>query len=300
MLLTSTTDSIDVVLGATATTNQLHLISSYNNSTASSVTPAKTVTVTNDTTPVNLVPAPSSGDSRQLRYASIFNADTVSATVTVRNNFNGTTRNVISTLLHVNDFMQYTHRTGWKVFNMDGQLRNFDYFNTLTDHRAQEFFITANTTGTSTLTSGNTYCGYMGRASGPYNTIVINTVIGTAIGGTVSWAELAIYKGEPSLASGTTMTRLGFIDVAQTFTQGAQNRFFVIPVSGVTPGDGLWCVYGISTTGTSPTMRNANVSDIIGAGFIQTAGNNRPSTNLTLTGTVSTSFAFPQTFWNGL
>jgi len=276
MLLTSTTDSIDVVLGATATMNQLHLISSYNNSTSTSVTPVKTVTVTNNITPVNLVPAPSSGNSRQLRYASIFNADTVPSTVTVRNNFNGTTRNVISTVLQVNDYMQYTHRTGWKVFNMDGQLRNSDYFNTLTDARAQ------------------------GRASGPYNTIIINVVISVAVTGTVSWVELAIYKGTPSLASGTTMTRLGFIDIAQTSTQSGQNRFFVIPVSGVTPGDDLWCVYGVSTTGVGPQLRSMNIADVVGAGFIQTAGSNRPSTSLTLTGTVSSSFTFPQTFWNGL
>ena len=152
MLLTSTTDSIDVVLGASVTTNQLQLVSSYTNTSSTAVTPAKTTTVTNNTTAVNLVPAPSSGISRQLRYASIFNSDTRPATVTIRYNFNGTTRVVLTTVLQVNDYIQYTHKTGWKVFNMNGQLRNVNYFNTISEIRSQEFLLFgANTTTTTTL-----------------------------------------------------------------------------------------------------------------------------------------------------
>lgn len=301
MLLTSTTDSIDVVLGANVTTNQLQLISSYTDTTSVGVTPGKRTTVTNNTTAVNLVSAPSSGVSRQLRYASIFNSDSRPATVTIRYNFNSTTRIVLTTVLQVNDYIQYTHRTGWKVFNMNGQLRNVNNFNTISEVRSQEFLLFIGvTTNVTTLSTGNTYCGYLGKATGPYNTVAINNNIITAIGATISWFELAIYKGTPSLNTSVTLTRLGFVDISQTSTQGGQNRVFMIPVSGVTPGDDLWAVYGVSTTGTAPTYRAADVADNISAGFIQTAGNNRPSTTLTLTGTVSTTFTFPQTYWNGI
>lgn len=301
MQVVNTTDKIEMVLGANVTTNQLHINASYNQISSTAVTPVKISTTSNNTTAVDIVPAPSSGNQNQLRYCNIFNSDNVPATVMVRTNYNGTTRNAISTLLYVNDYIQYTPKTGWKVFNMNGQLRNFNYFNTYTDVRAQEFYLmTTSTNNSFTLTSGNTYCGYIGRATGPYNTIVVNQVITLAIGGTISWAELAIYRGTPSLGSAVNLTRLGFIDIAQSLSVAGQNRWWNIPVSGVIPGDDLWAVYGISTTGTSPSLRAADIADNVGAGFIQTAGNNRPSTNLTLTGSISTSNTFPHFYWNGI
>jgi hypothetical protein len=301
MIITGTSDDIELVLGANVATNQLHINASYAIVSSTSITPARVATTSNNTTAVNIVPSPSSGNQHQLKYCNIFNSDSVPATVTIRTNYNGTTRIALSTVLHVNDYIQYTQKTGWKVFNMSGQLRNRDSFNTLADVRAQEFYLNTNVTTTATtLTSGNTYCGYLGRATGPYTEITVNNVTTTAITATVSWAELAIYKGTPSLGAGTTLTRLGFVDISQALTQAGQNRWFIVPVTGVVPGDDLWCVYGILTSGTSPALRAAAIADTIGAGFVQTAGNNRPSTTLTLTGTLSTTNTFPSTYWNAI
>ena len=312
MLLTATTDKVEVIIGATGV-NPLHMVSSYNDTTSTSVTPTKTVTIiggaTGSTGPVNLMPAPASGRQRSLRYASIFNSDTVSATVTVRTNYNGSIRNAISTVLQVNEYLQYTYRTGWKAFDVNGAIKVQNNFNSMTDIRAQELFLTATSTAATTYGTPNTYCTYLGKATGPYTYILVNYVVTTAISGTVSWAEMSIYKGKPSLGTGTTLTRLGWIDCATNWLQSGQNRWTTIPVGGtagatgaiVSAGDDIWLVVGVNTTTASvPTFRSADVADNIGAGFIQTAGNNRPSTSPTLVGTISTTQTGMQSFWNGI
>jgi hypothetical protein len=300
MLLASSTDKIEIVLGANVTTNQLQFIASYNNISSTAVTPAKNVGLTNNTTAVDLVPSPAGSDERQLRWCSIFNSDSVASSVTVRINFNGTTRTVFSTILQVNEYIQYTHRTGWKVFDVNGAIKVQNNFNAMTDIRAQEFFQTTASTSNVTYSSPNTYCTYLGKSTGPYNSILVNFVVNVAITGTVSWAEMAIYKGKPSLGTGTTLTRLGVSNIAQTLTQTGQNRWVTVPVTGVAQGDDIWLVVGVNTTGTSPAFRMADRADVIGAGFIQTAGNNRPSTTLTLTGSISTTVNGMQSFWNGI
>lgn len=297
MLISATTDRIEVVLSASVTTNQLHIISSYNDSTSSAVTPTKTVTVTNNTTAVNMVPAPSAGSSRQLRYANIFNSDTAPATVTVRTNYNGTVRNVMTVTLYPNDYMQYTHRVGWKVFSFNGQMKNASNCIVVSDLGSQVFFHTNSTTASTTIGSGN-FCGYLGKATGPYSTIILLCTV--LASGTLSpWFEIGIYKGTPSLGANVTLTRVAWQDVSGTFAQVGQYRWLHIPVSDISPGDNLWFVLSLGS-GASVTMRSATVPDDVGAGFIQTTAALRLSLNSTLSCSLQSGVTLPAVFWNAL
>jgi len=298
MLLTATTDKIEIVLGANVTSRQLEFISSYNDNTTASVTPSRTVSVTNNTTAVDLVPAPSSGVSRQLRWASIYNSDSAPSTVTIRINYNGTTRIVLVTTLQIGEYIQYTHRTGWKVFDCNGSLKTTDYFSDNTNTWLAEYNLTAGTISGLSLGT-TTYCVYLGRATGAYRYVCLGYRITTAAA-TVTWAELAVYKGRPSIGLGANLTRCGVYDAASLWTRSANTNYTTaIPVTGINAGDDIWAVIGNSAV-TSINIPGTSIQDNISAGFLQTAASNRPSLSPTLTGTVAGGAVVPFFLWWGI
>ena len=100
IILTQTTDKIQVKLGGTVSTNQLHCYSVFRDTTTTGITPSRNVVLTNNTTAVDLVGSPSSSTQRNVEYLNVYNADTSSATVTFLFNYNGTTYEInVATLL---------------------------------------------------------------------------------------------------------------------------------------------------------------------------------------------------------
>ncbi len=119
MIITGTSDKIQFKLGSTAAT-ELPFTVDYNNYTATGVTLVSNNGTSNDTTAVDLVPSPSSGQQNELRYCSIFNADSSSETVIVQV-FDGTnTRVVFRATLGVGDTLQYQLEKGWEVLDSLG------------------------------------------------------------------------------------------------------------------------------------------------------------------------------------
>lgn len=295
MVVTATTNSIDVVLGAAVATNQPHICASYNQVSSTTITPVKNITVTNGTSAVNIVPSPSSGNQHQLRYCNIFNTDTSAVTVTVRMNYNGTTRNVISLTLQVNESLQYTHRTGWKSFDMNGSLKislnNVNSNNPL----PPPFSITASAAGAYTIST--TQAIYMGRATGNHKNIMVGLNL-TNNGAGFTWAEAAIYRGSPAIGTATSLTRMGFVDIVSNFLSANGVRNILIPVSGINAGDDLWFVIGNSAT-TSAQVRANTVPDDISAGFVLSATTSRPSTNSTLSPSIVTTGNYVRFTWQG-
>lgn len=90
IILTETTDNLQVVLGGAITTNQLQCVASWRDITTTAYTPGRTVTNTNSTTDVNIVPSPLASTQRVVDFFSIYNKDTVLANVTVKFDANGT------------------------------------------------------------------------------------------------------------------------------------------------------------------------------------------------------------------
>jgi hypothetical protein len=275
MQIENTTDKIEVILGSNITTNQLHFNVSYNDITPTSVTPVKNVGITNNTTAVDLVPSPSAGNKRQLKYCNIFNSDSLPAIVTIRINYNGTTRIVLSTTLQINDYIQYTTKSGWKVFNMNGALKLTNAFTAPSELRSAELQLTNATNGSLAIASNNTMAQYIGKATGNYTYITIAPLV---LGGIATgFAEMGIYKGRPSLGSTLTLTRLGYIDATQMISTTGQNQYKMsaIDIKGCQEGDDLWILY--ASSGSAFNLRATSATDDIGAGYIQTCGAARPS-----------------------
>jgi hypothetical protein len=123
IILDATNKSIEAVLAAAITTTQLPITSSYTDITSSAFTPGESDTATNSTTGVTAVAAPAASTQRQIKSISVYNADTVAATVTIRYNNNSTLRTIVKVTLSVGDTLSFLDGIGWSVINTSGQIK---------------------------------------------------------------------------------------------------------------------------------------------------------------------------------
>ena len=117
IVLTETTDNLQVVLGATVTANQLRCMTSWRDITTTAYTPGRTVINTNNTTDVNIVASPAASTQRVVDFISIYNADTAAATVTIKFDANGTEYELFKALIGVQERIEYTDGKGFVVLN---------------------------------------------------------------------------------------------------------------------------------------------------------------------------------------
>lgn len=122
--LTATTKKIQVVLAGAVTTNQLDCFATWRDfitSPAAYVVGSNEV-ATNNTTDVDLVGAPSASHYIVIDYISIYNRDTVAATVTVKIDVSGTEKILWKGSLAVGYKVEFVEGTGWRVLNDSGVL----------------------------------------------------------------------------------------------------------------------------------------------------------------------------------
>src|SRR5882724_997661 len=113
IILDTTTRSLQFVLLSAVSVNQLQFSASYVDITTTGFTPATNTGVSNNTTAVTLAASPAAATQRQIKNVSIFNADTVAATVIVKYNDNGTLRIMMQALLQPNETLQFNAEQGW-------------------------------------------------------------------------------------------------------------------------------------------------------------------------------------------
>lgn len=127
IILDTTTRSLEVDLNAVVTTNQLPFVASYvdiNQSTFAMSAMSTNTGASNSTTAVTLVAAPGATTSRQLKYLSIKNSDTVATTLWVQYNDNATLREIWKGTLAVNDTLVYVDSLGWNVLDTNGRIKD--------------------------------------------------------------------------------------------------------------------------------------------------------------------------------
>jgi hypothetical protein len=123
IILSETTDNLQVVLGGTVTTNQLKCFTSWRDRTSTTFVAGRTVAVTNNTTDVNLAAAPASSTQRVIDYISVYNDDTVNATVTIKLDANGTEYILFKTTLATGEKIEYHEGQGFKVIANSGAVK---------------------------------------------------------------------------------------------------------------------------------------------------------------------------------
>ena len=122
MVLSTTTDKIDIVLSSPVAANQLRCVSTHTDVNTKSV--GRTVTLTNNTTDVTLVPAPSANRIRQVDYISVYNQDTANASVTIKYDANGTEYIMWTGVLGAAERLEYLPSEGWNTYTNQGSFKS--------------------------------------------------------------------------------------------------------------------------------------------------------------------------------
>lgn len=121
--LNTTTDKIQVALGATVASSQSVAIAFYREIDSTTFTPGRSYVTTNNTTAVDLVAAPASGYQRMIEHIMIRNADTAAIDVSIIYDANGTDTIIYRATLQVGDQLSYTDGEGWTVLDSSGLIR---------------------------------------------------------------------------------------------------------------------------------------------------------------------------------
>ena len=123
IILSETTDNLEIVLGGSVTTNQLRCMTSWRDRTSTTFVAGRTVTNTNNTTDVNLAAAPAASTQRVIDFISVYNEDTVNAVVTIKLDANGTQYTLCKVTLATTERLQYQEGVGFQVFASTGALK---------------------------------------------------------------------------------------------------------------------------------------------------------------------------------
>ncbi len=118
IILDATTKTLEAKLGGAITTNQLTYVASYIDINQSSIVVTAMSEgdgVTNGATAVTIVAAPGATTTRQLKSLSIQNTDTVSQTVTISLNNNGTKQPIVVQILTTGQSLIYDEANGWTI-----------------------------------------------------------------------------------------------------------------------------------------------------------------------------------------
>jgi hypothetical protein len=222
LILATTTDKIQVLLTSAVTTNQLDCIATYKDiSTTAYSGSSPTLVTTNNTTAVDLVPAPASNVQRIVDFISVYNADTANAIVTIRINRNGSTGVLFKCILSTNELLVYVEGKGWNIHSNSGlskQSLTYDNSNITTNpnYIINSGFQVAQAATSATITAGTA----TPTASLGYP--VVDSWFCYSVGGNPTLAQIA--------GSGNTANRLQLTGAASITSVGIGQRIEAINV----------------------------------------------------------------------
>lgn len=260
MVVNSTNETIELLLGASVATTQADFSCLFDEITPITMTPNETNGSSNNTTAVTIVGSPSSGNVRQVREILVINRDTVAIAVIIRYNNTSITRTLFKATLQAGDCMSYNIETGWKVTDANGLIElSTTNVQPVASMRPSELFLNGGNS-TSSLNAVAPVMS-MGKAQKDYSSITFRYNV-TTLGATITWAEMAVYRlCQPNLI-GTLATwyRLGYADTS-TVWNSTGLKSTTISVPGCRAGDDLYVVFGINAT-TTVVFRGTQIADV--------------------------------------
>lgn len=119
MIFLDSSTNLTIQLGANVATNQARCYASWRDTKTGELTPGFTSVDTNNTTVVNLVPAPAATYTRGIDFITVHNNDTASIAVTI----NVGSRILYRVTLAVNENLQWTDSKGFVVISAAGTVK---------------------------------------------------------------------------------------------------------------------------------------------------------------------------------
>lgn len=117
MYLSSINSKLEIVLAAPVTSAGLLWTTSYQDITSAGMTLPQSSDqgTVNGTTDVTIVPAPSGSTNRQVVLITVFNSDTVPATVIIQEDVSTVNYILTKALLQVGDSLMWSRESGWTI-----------------------------------------------------------------------------------------------------------------------------------------------------------------------------------------
>lgn len=244
-MILDSNDALLVTLSGSPST-EFPVVVSYVDVTSTTGTPAANTTATNGAIPVTFVTAAGGSTFRVVESFSVFNADTATRTVTITFNDGATSRILCKVPLEVGATLSYLRGVGLRIVTQQGQLK----IGQQQRHRSLVVFPVdfdiSSTSGTISIATDNTYIVYLGRATSEYTSANLRYRVTTAAV-TISWAEVAIYRGEHRLRADDRMDLLGYTDVSAVVNSTGLKTTSVA-ISGCSVGAHLWAAIGNKAT----------------------------------------------------
>jgi hypothetical protein len=120
MIFLDSSTNLTIELAATVATNQARSYASWRDTKAGELSPGFTSVDTNNTSAVNIVPAPAATYTRGVDYVNVYNEDTSSITCTVKVG----TRILCKLALATGETLVYTDEAGWYVLSSAGTVKS--------------------------------------------------------------------------------------------------------------------------------------------------------------------------------
>ena len=285
IVLSATTHSLELVTASAANVAWTVGWTDYG-ATAETFTPGSDQGVVSSAMDTPIVAAPASGVQRTLAFFSVRNTHaTTVQTVTVQKDVSATEYPITPpTTLRPGESLVYSTAGGWQVLGNTGLPRmQSATLSPVPTIRLSPGFTTAGVASTRTLTKGDAFAVYMGRAEWAQSSFVVRYNVTTAAGATVSWAECAIAKETAgrTLAATPSLTVVGYTDISGTIIgTGAQSTTVVLSAGQVVQeGDDIWAMLAHDGSGTTAVCRAQSIADELVAGF-QASRTGRPSLTL--------------------
>ncbi len=144
IILTTTSDKIQVSLSNNIATSQFVCYASYRDTTSTSITPLRNVISTNNTTQVNLIDSPASSTQRIIDYFSIYNSDTAVNEVTVRFFDGSNSYRLIVIRLAIGERLEYQEGSGMRVISNGSAVKTITTFDSIADTTNFGMFVLGN------------------------------------------------------------------------------------------------------------------------------------------------------------
>lgn len=123
LVLSTTGDNIELVLGAAVTTSQPQCFAAWRDITTTAFAPGRLGVNANSTTAVNIVPAPAGSTQRVVDFISVYNADTKPVEATIRFDLSGAETILFKGWIGVGEVLVYVDGSGWHKIGSNGEYR---------------------------------------------------------------------------------------------------------------------------------------------------------------------------------
>lgn len=125
IILSQTTDKLQVVLQGAITTDQLQCVVSWRDRTSTTFIAGRSTSVTNNTTQVIIANSPAASTQRIIDFISLYNSDTTTAYATITYNDNGTLYILWAGFLEVGQYLNFVEGFGWSVSDGYKSIKSF-------------------------------------------------------------------------------------------------------------------------------------------------------------------------------